>query len=219
MDKKIHQAPTARTSRPGAARPICGWSGGRERSAQGVSNVGQTWTYRPAPFDVDLPSIVHVGVDAVNTSKPPFTVEFEELKWTSNSSERPGESPPDDKWGTAPPCPSPDATNRPAYDGREGGASGWPDREGVGCSRRGARSPTPAVGESQTGSCSGAWTTPLHWVQRNFLPADPFGSLYSVPHAGQAMVTPPPGRADSAAARPWAGRQSNRTTPTGSPCP
>jgi WD40 repeat protein len=46
------------------------------------SHDGKEWITLP-PLDVDLPPTVRVGVAAVNTSREPFTVEFDELKWTT----------------------------------------------------------------------------------------------------------------------------------------
>jgi regulation of enolase protein 1 (concanavalin A-like superfamily) len=46
----------------------------------GISADGRKWTYPLTPLNVDLPSAVRVGVDAVNTSKEPFTAEFEALQ-------------------------------------------------------------------------------------------------------------------------------------------
>jgi regulation of enolase protein 1 (concanavalin A-like superfamily) len=55
-----------------------------------VSADGQSWTDAVAPLNVDLPSAVRVGVDAVNTSKEPFTVEFEELQLIGQPPDGPG---------------------------------------------------------------------------------------------------------------------------------
>jgi regulation of enolase protein 1 (concanavalin A-like superfamily) len=62
-----------------------------------ISNDGRQWAYRSTPLNVDLPSAVRVGVDAVNTSKEPFTAEFEELKLTRDAPEAPDEPPPGGK--------------------------------------------------------------------------------------------------------------------------
>jgi regulation of enolase protein 1 (concanavalin A-like superfamily) len=45
-----------------------------------VSADGKAWTDAVAPLNLDLPPTVRVGVDAVNTSRKPFTATFEELK-------------------------------------------------------------------------------------------------------------------------------------------
>jgi serine/threonine protein kinase/WD40 repeat protein/regulation of enolase protein 1 (concanavalin A-like superfamily) len=63
----------------------------------GISADGRNWTYPLTPLNVDLPSAVQVGVDAVNTSKEPFTAEFEELKLTRDAPETPDEPPPGGK--------------------------------------------------------------------------------------------------------------------------
>jgi WD40 repeat protein len=47
-----------------------------------VSHDGAEWIAL-APLRIDLPKTVRVGVDAVNTSKRPFVVEFDELKLTT----------------------------------------------------------------------------------------------------------------------------------------
>jgi regulation of enolase protein 1 (concanavalin A-like superfamily) len=57
-----------------------------------VSGDGRNWADAVAPLNVDLPPAVRVGVDAGNTSKEPFTVEFEELKRTRDAPEEAGAS-------------------------------------------------------------------------------------------------------------------------------
>jgi hypothetical protein len=47
-----------------------------------VSHDGTEWITQP-PLRIDLPKTVRVGVDAVNTSKQPFVVEFDELRLTT----------------------------------------------------------------------------------------------------------------------------------------
>jgi hypothetical protein len=49
------------------------------------------------PLNVDLPKTVLVGVDAVNTSKEPFTVEFEDLKLIRKPTSGQAESQKEDK--------------------------------------------------------------------------------------------------------------------------
>jgi serine/threonine protein kinase/WD40 repeat protein/regulation of enolase protein 1 (concanavalin A-like superfamily) len=66
-----------------------------------VSADGRSWTDAVAPLNLDLPPAVRVGADAVNTSKKPFTVEFERLTLTRAAPLTPAE-PPDDKEETSP---------------------------------------------------------------------------------------------------------------------
>jgi regulation of enolase protein 1 (concanavalin A-like superfamily) len=47
-----------------------------------MSHDGKEWITLP-PLDVELPLTVRVGVAAVNTSKEPFTVEFDDWKMTT----------------------------------------------------------------------------------------------------------------------------------------
>jgi regulation of enolase protein 1 (concanavalin A-like superfamily) len=61
-----------------------------------VSADGRSWTDVVAPLNLDLPPAVRVGVDAVNTSKKPFTLEFEQLTLTRDGPQGPDEPPPDD---------------------------------------------------------------------------------------------------------------------------
>ena len=44
-----------------------------------VSNDGVDWM-ETDPVTVQFPQIINVGIDAINTSKQPFTVEFTEFK-------------------------------------------------------------------------------------------------------------------------------------------
>jgi len=48
-----------------------------------VSNDGEEWT-ETRPITVQFPEKLKVGVDAINTSKRPFTVEFTEFKLVAN---------------------------------------------------------------------------------------------------------------------------------------
>ena len=58
-----------------------------------VSADGRKWIDVGPPVDVNMPAVVRVGVDAVNSSNLPFTAEFEDLQWIRKSEtapDRPG---------------------------------------------------------------------------------------------------------------------------------